>query len=127
VQGGDGAATEGADQRELQDVDVEMKHVELVGALPHLLQHHRMMGQGIAHGRVEAQRHIAAGHQFGRGAGIGAGEQRDLVALTHEFLGEIGNDPFGAAIERRRDALIERRDLSDLHRQDLLRRAKHRQ
>ena len=56
-----------------------------------------------------------AGHEIGRRDRIAARKQRDVVAERHQFLGQVGDDPFGAAIEPRRHAFDKRRDLCDFH------------
>ena len=48
------------EQREMQQVDVEMQHVELVRALAHLVQHREVRGDvGFERRRIEADRLIA--------------------------------------------------------------------
>ena len=41
-------------------VDVEVDDVELVGLPAHLVEHQHVVGDGVAHGRIEAQRLRAA-------------------------------------------------------------------
>ena len=57
----------------------------------------------------------SAGDQLGRGPRVAAGEQRDLVALANQLLGQVRDDALGAAVARRRHALDERRHLRDAH------------
>ena len=47
------------------------------------------------------------------GLRVAAGEQRDLVAVAHQLLGQIGDDPLGTPVELRRHALIQGSDLGD--------------
>ena len=84
-------------------------------ACDHLLQHGDVVGDRIAAGAVEAQRARRAGTQPRARLRIAAGEQRHVVAELDQLFGEIGDDALGAAIEPRRDALDQRRDLGDLH------------
>src|SRR4030095_14534159 len=91
--------------------------VEIVGATAHLVQHHEMVGHMVLDRRVEAQRHVGAPDQPVRRPRIAAGEQGYIVSLTDEFLGQIRNDPLGAAVQARRAALGARGDLGNLHRQ----------
>jgi hypothetical protein len=44
-----------------------------------------------------------------------AGEQRDVVPLLDELLGQIGDDPFRAAVQPGRHAFDERCDLGNFH------------
>src|SRR3546814_18819546 len=45
-----------ADQRKLQEIDVEVQDVELVRTAPHLLQHPHMVRDVVPHGRSEERR-----------------------------------------------------------------------
>ena len=56
VQRGDRAARDRAEQREMKLVDVEVQDVEVVGALPHAVEHQHVIGNRIAHAGVEPQR-----------------------------------------------------------------------
>ena len=116
-----------AHQREMEMINVKMQHVEFGDPAAQLFQHQHMIGQRIEHLRIEAQRLFAARHQLRRGSRVATGEQRHVVALTDQLFGQIGDDPFGAAVEPGWHAFVEGRDLGDFHRQDLLGRAKHRQ
>ena len=48
-----------------------------------------------------------------RGLRLGAGEQGDLVAEVDQGVGQVGDDPLGAAVEAGRHGLIEGGDLGD--------------
>src|SRR6185503_12046390 len=56
-----------------------------------------------------------AGHEFGGRDRIPAGKQRDVMAERHQFLGQVGDDPFGAAVKPWGNAFDQRRDLRDFH------------
>ena len=56
-----------------------------------------------------------AGDQARPGRGIAGGEQRDLVALVDQSLGQVGHDTLGAAVQLRGNALEERGNLGDAH------------
>jgi hypothetical protein len=58
VQRGERRGRDLAEQREVQDVDVEMQDVELGAAPPHLVQHDREMGRGS---RTRGSRRSAVG------------------------------------------------------------------
>ena len=70
---------------------------------------------GFQRGRVQPDRLVADHHQPGLGAGLGAGEQGDLVAQLYQGVGQMRRHPLGAAIEPRRDGFIERGNLGDTH------------
>ena len=115
VQRRDGPARDRAEQREMKLVDVEMQDVEIVGALAHAIEHQHVIGNGIAHAGVEPQRLRHAGHEVGRRDRIAAGKQRHVMAERHQFFGQVGDDPLGAAIEPWGNAFDQRRDLRDFH------------
>ena len=96
-------------------VDMEVQDVEVVGALAHAIEHQHVIGDRIADAGVEPERLGHAGHEIGRGDRIAAGKQRDVMAERHQFLGEIGDDPLGAAIKPWRNAFHQRRDLRNFH------------
>ena len=54
-------------------IDVEMNDVEFGRHAHHVIQHGDVMGQMI-YRAAQPQRTLAAGHQFGRGLRIAAGE-----------------------------------------------------
>jgi hypothetical protein len=119
VQSRQGAVRKCAHEREVQQIDVKMQHVEFVGMAAHFIQHHDVIRQRVLHVRIESQCARSAGHQCRRSPRIRTCKQRHLVALSHEFLGQVRDDAFGAAIELRGHALIERRNLCDPHAQNL--------
>ena len=110
------AARDEARQRQVDEIDVEMHHVELGGALQQKFEQHHMIGDGVLNLGVEAQCGVAGGHQFGIGDRIPAREQGDIVALADEFLGQIGHNPLGAPVKPWRDTFIKGGNLRDLHR-----------
>jgi hypothetical protein len=103
------------EDRKMEIIDMEVKHVELGGARAYLVQHQHVIGDDIADCSIEPQRLRAARHEIGRRDGIAACEQRHFMALGDEVLGEIGDDAFRSPIEPRRDAFHQGRDLGDLH------------
>jgi hypothetical protein len=62
------------EDREVELVDVEMQDVELACRSTHLVEHHHVVGNDVADGRIEPQRLRAAGHQSCRGDRLPAGE-----------------------------------------------------
>ena len=115
MQGGDGAARDRPEQRELKLIDMEVQDVEIVGALAHAIEHQHVIGNRIADAGVEPQRLGHAGNEIGRRDRIAARKQRHFVAKRHQFFGQIGDDPLGAAIKPWWNALHQRRDLRDFH------------
>src|SRR5258708_3577272 len=97
----------------MQLVEVEVQHVELRGHFTDLVQHGHVVGKGIAHASIEAQRLRAASNELCAREGVAAGEQSYTMPLGDEFLGKIGDYSFGAAVESRWHTLDERCDLSD--------------
>ena len=116
VERGEGTLRHGAEQREVKLVDVEMENIELVGALPHPIEHKHVIGNGVAHVRVEPQRHGGARNEAGARYRVAACKQRHVVTEPDQLVGQIGHDPLRAAVKTRRHALHERRDLRNFHR-----------
>src|SRR3974377_2221498 len=96
---------------------MKVQDVELVGPLPHLLQHDDVIGQTVPDTRIEAKRDIATARQFSGSLRIAASKQRDIVSLADKFFGQVGNDTFRSPIELRWNAFVEWSNLSDPHRQ----------
>jgi len=102
------------EQHVLQEIDMEMDHVELPGSIPHLVQHHEVTGGMIPDPR-KPQRLGNAGNEFRGRPGIAASEQSHVMALTHELLGEPGDHPFRAPVEFRGNGLRQGGDLGNSH------------
>src|SRR5215470_16031595 len=100
---------------EVQVVNMKMDNVEFVPVLKYLFNLMNMMGDGIPAVGIKAQSLRAEWNQVGVGQGIGTGEQCDVVALTHEFLGHPGHNPFRASVEAGRNTLVKRRHLCNPH------------
>ena len=115
VQRGHRPARERAEQREMELIDMEVQDVEVGGPLPDAVEHQHVIGNRIAHAGVEAQSLRHAGHEFGGRDRIPAGKQRDVMAERHQFLGQVGDDPLGAAVKPWGNAFDQRRDLRDFH------------
>ena len=115
VQGRDRARREVAEERQVQEVDMEVNDVELVGPLADPVEHRQMGGEVRFEIRVQPKRALAAGHPGRPGARLGAREQGDVVTELDQRVGQIGNDPFRPAIEPGRDGFVEGSDLRDPH------------
>ena len=86
------------EQRVLQEIDMEVDHVELMSPPADGVEHHKMAGDVIADAR-EPKALRNTGNKLRRGFRVATGEERDIVPLRHEFLREIGHHPFRAAVE----------------------------
>jgi hypothetical protein len=73
------------------------------------------MGQLILTLIVQAQGARTGGHQARTGDGIPAGKQGNLMSLADEFLRQVRDNPFSAALILRGHTFEEGRDLGDLH------------
>ncbi|MCY1295328.1 hypothetical protein D9M70_446650 [compost metagenome] len=116
MQGGHGPHRHAPQQRKVDHVDMEVQHVKAAGTRHDAVQHHHVIRQRIAHARIQAQRHVGARYQFGTRGRVPTCEQRDVMALPHQFFGEVGNDALRAAIEAGRAALGKWCNLRNLHR-----------
>ena len=92
-----------------------MQHVEFVGDTAHLFEHQHVRGEDVADRRVEAQ--CARPRSFERRlrVGVAACEQGHVVPQVDERIGEVGHHALGAAIEFRRNGLVQRGNLCDSH------------
>ena len=96
-------------------IHMEMQQIELRGHAADFIEHNHGVGNVVPHGRIESKGLLTAWDKSCAGKGITAGEQSDIVPLFDELLGEIGDDPFRAAVEPGRHAFDERRYLGNFH------------
>src|SRR4249920_1738896 len=115
MQGGHRAARHRPEQRHLELVDMEMDDVELLRSLGHPTHHQHEIRYGVANSAVKPQRYGSARREFGGGHRIATGEQRYSMSEANKFLRKVGYDPFGSAIESRRNTLEQRCDLRYSH------------
>ena len=99
----------------MQVINVEMDDIEIADLLENLFQHDDVMGHLVHASVVEAQRSRATGDQVRRGHRIAAGKESDFVALSDEFLGQVGDNPLGPAVSLGRNAFIKRSNLCNSH------------
>src|SRR6476660_9461909 len=99
---------------------MKMKNVKLVRALSDLINQQHEVRNDVAHGRIQAKRTSATRSQLGAGDGVSARKERHIVAESGKFFGQVGHDPFSAAIETGRNALNKWSDLGDLHERPLV-------
>src|ERR1700750_3193450 len=99
----------------MQVVDMKVQEVEIGGALPHFVQHQRMMRNWVTDIRIEAQHTGRARNELGGGDGIPTREECYLMTLPDQRLAQTCNHPLRSAIESWRHALEERRNLCNPH------------
>ena len=116
MQGGQRAIGKVVEQREMVAIEMEVQNIELIGDLAHARQHGEMRGQIPGDVLVEAQGHIAAGHEVGPGLAVPAGEKGDIVAARDERVAEMGYNTLRPAVEFWRDGFVKGGDLGDTHR-----------
>jgi hypothetical protein len=87
-------------QRILQEIDVEMDHVELIGSSTDSIEHHEVASDVVAD-TGEPQPLGNARHESSRSRRIPARKQRDVVALGHQLLGKPGDYPFRPTVQLR--------------------------
>src|SRR5262245_9068294 len=102
-------------QRVVKVIDVEVDDVEPVRLPEHFLKHDVVQRQPVHARLIEAQCLRADRDQLRLGDRVAAGEQCDLVPLTDQFLGQIGDNPLRSTIQLRWNGFVERRDLRDPH------------
>lgn len=56
------------DHGEVENIDVKMQHVELIGPPAHLFKHHHVVGNVVPNPGIQAQCNIATRDQFGGSA-----------------------------------------------------------
>jgi hypothetical protein len=76
-----GSVGEVANDRVVEDVDMEVQDVELIGHLSHLVEHDDVVGNGVLDARIKPQSELAAGLQAGGRPRISAGEQGHVMPL----------------------------------------------
>ncbi len=95
---------------------MEVDHVEIVGAAAHLGEHRHVGGEvGLQRRGVQPDRLVTHGNQLGLGMRVGAREQGDVVTQIDQRVGQVGHDPFSAAVEARGNGFIKRGNLRDFH------------
>jgi hypothetical protein len=116
VQGGQGLVRIGSEQREMDHVGMKVDDVELIHAVQNFAQHRQVGGEvGLQRRGVEADSLVANRDQARPGLGVSAGEQGDIVAQIHQGVRQMRHDALGSSIQLRRDGLVKRGDLRDLH------------
>jgi hypothetical protein len=97
---------------------VEVQHVEILGAAPHLLHHQHVWRDHVVNRGIQTQGARPHFVQTSRGDRVATGEQRHLVSERNQLLCQVRHHPLGAAVELRRDGFVQRSDLRNAHRRD---------
>ena len=92
---------------------MRVDHVEVERAPVGTLNHQQVRDELVRTRRIKTESSLRTWHQLGTGLRVAAREERDLVAATDKFFGQVRNDPFGAPVAARRHAFIERGELCD--------------
>src|SRR5947199_9343793 len=82
-----------------------MEDIEAGGILENPFEHADVVSKGID-AASQAERLRATGDQFRSRLRVAAGEQGYLVALSDQFLGQVGHHPFSAALQLGGGALV---------------------
>src|SRR6185503_18276882 len=99
-----GTVLEPFEQREVQQVGVEMENVESASELAHLVQHLQMRRLlGFERPRVEPEGLWACCHQLGLGTGIAGRKQHDLVTEVAQSIAQVRHHSLGPSVELGRD------------------------
>ena len=67
VQRSQGPSCQRAEKREMEQIEVKMKNVELLRAFSHLIDHQHEMRNDVTHGRIRAESTSATWSQLGAG------------------------------------------------------------
>ena len=103
-----------AREREMKEIGVKVRDVEVAGAAADFLELQHAIGQRVADLR-QSKRLRNARDELGRRLEVSAREQSHLMTLPHQLLGQIGDDTLRPAVKLRRDALDQGRNLGNSH------------
>src|SRR5438105_11319271 len=70
-----------AGKGQMKAIDVEMDHIEIIGALENALEHRNMQRDRLRHAWIEPDGAFANGNEFGARGGIPAGKQCHVMPL----------------------------------------------
>jgi hypothetical protein len=111
----DGPLGETAKQRAMDQIDMEVNNVEVVGAGVHLVHQQHIVRQTVARVRVKPQCTRNNGNKFGCGPGIATGEQSNIMTAPNQIFRQPGNDALCSAVKLWRHALYQRCNLGNFH------------
>ena len=96
-------------------IDVEVDEVEVGRLLKNLLQEDDVMGELVRTPIIEAQPLWARCHETSARYRIAAGEERHLMALADQGLGQIRDYTLSASVGARGYRFVKRGHLGDAH------------
>ena len=99
----------------MEVVHVPVNEVEASGLRRDRLELDDLVRDRIDDGFIGPQAAGRAGDELGARLRVATGKEGHVVALPHELLGQVMDDPLGPAVSRGRDALRERCNLRDSH------------
>ena len=105
------------EHRKMQEMaEMEVDDVEILGAQAHFVQHRKMRrDRRFQRRRIEPERLVADGHKAGVRHGVPARKEGNVMAIRHQSVDQIGDDPFGAAIKPGGNGFIQGRDVGNSH------------
>jgi len=95
-----------ASHGEVQVTEVEVHHVELGGTLMHALEEQHVVRHFVDAVLVEPEAPVRDGDETGARVRVARSEERHVVALADELLGQVRDDALRAAVVLGRDALV---------------------
>ena len=101
--------------RKVEVVAMEVHDVEVGAPAVNLLEHGEV-GRDSVGAAAEPKRARRGRDELRARGRVGAREERHVVSLCHQRLGEVSDDALGSAVELRWNALVEGRDLRDAER-----------
>jgi hypothetical protein len=96
-----------AHQGEMDIVAVKVNHVELTYVSKDEFKHSHMMRENLAHLGIAPECPWTHLHEPRSRLRVSARKQGYVMSEPYELLGEIGDDPFGAAVKGWRHGLVQ--------------------
>src|SRR5688572_22780283 len=116
MQGSNGTFGAVLEEWKVQQVDVKMQHVELVGAPPYIMEHRQMCGEVLLQWRgIETYGLFTCRHERGVRTCVRCCKQRDVVPQADQRIDQMGDDALGTPIQFGRNGFVEWGDLGDFH------------
>ncbi len=115
VQGGYMGCPPDPGQGKMDIVQMKVDDVVEMSFIEDAVDHQQVMHQIVPRDPAEPERPVANRLQGGAGQGIAAGVKGDVVSEPDKFFGEIGDNPFRAAVQLRGDALDQWSNLCNSH------------
>src|ERR1700688_1009942 len=106
-----------AAKRKMQIIRMKMDNIKLSAMLPHFFEHQDMVRKEIMASRSCSKGSRTPWNESCIGAGVAAGEERNVVPETHQFFGKPGNNALRAPIPGGRNAFVQWCNLGNFHRE----------